>query len=158
MILIIVINNTVYLKLYKSSHELCFCIPQAQSCSFQHSYLLRTSVCLDETGLFKFPPPPNNNWLLQNVQMCDSASLHSVGSDTILSLFHSLPTNRTKTATLITLLKQSFCFQRREQQPPPKNVKKSLQPTQNSGCTSCLSVCTLRHAEFLNEQECVHKG
>lgn len=38
-----------------------------------------------------------------------------------------------------------------------KNVKKSLQPTQSSTYTSCLSVCMLWHVEFLNEQECVHK-
>lgn len=38
-----------------------------------------------------------------------------------------------------------------------KNVKKSLQPTQNSRHTSCLSMCMLWHVEFLNEQECVHK-
>lgn len=38
-----------------------------------------------------------------------------------------------------------------------KSVKKSLQPTQNSTHTSCLSMCTLWHVEFLNEQECVHK-
>lgn len=38
-----------------------------------------------------------------------------------------------------------------------KNVKTSLQPTQNSRRTSCLSVRLLWHVEFLNEQECVHK-
>lgn len=38
-----------------------------------------------------------------------------------------------------------------------KNVKKSPQFTQNSRHTSCLSMCTLWHVEFLNEQECVHK-
>lgn len=34
LIIVIHINNTVYLKLYKSPHELCFCIPQAQFCFF----------------------------------------------------------------------------------------------------------------------------
>lgn len=148
-------------KLYDSSHELCFCSPQAQPGSFERSFLLRTSVCLDETSLFKFSPPPDNKWLLQNAQKCDSASLHSVEWDTIQSLSHSLPTNRAKMATLITLLKNSrFDFRDVRNKPPPKNVKKSLQPTEQR--VHFLSVCVYAAAGgvffFLNEQECVHKG
>lgn len=39
-----------------------------------------------------------------------------------------------------------------------KNVKKSLQPTQNSRHTSCLSACMLWHAEFWMSRNVYTKG
>lgn len=98
------------------------------------SYLLRTSVCLDETSLFRFPPPPSSKWPLPS------------GFAIQYWYYSSLPTNRTQTATLTTLLKQSFCFRRCGKQPPTQTASDPFNPHRTAGALPvCLCVrCGMR--------------